>query len=527
MLSDVDTVALLIEAAWDASQSRDMAEAWRPQPGPQTDAYNCDADIIGYGGEAGGGKTDLLLGIAGTKHRRSIIFRREFPRLEGVIARSREIFGAGKSIRNDTFNETLHRWTLEGGERTIQLGSMKDEDDKRNYQGRPYDGVLFDEVTEFTESQFRFVTAWNRSTYPGQKCRVVMTFNPPMDETQEWVTRYFSAWLDETHPNPAKDGELRWYAMIKGKETEVSSGEAFENDGRKVKPKSRTFFRASLKDNPILEATGYASTIDALPEPLRSILQGNFKAGKIANPWQVIPTEWIKAAIERGRNTTISGRTQTALGADVARGGKDKTVLAPLHGEYFSPLLKFPGSMTPDGPSGAALIVANRQSESAVAVDVVGIGSSVYDSAVQLGIPVIAFNGSEGTELTDKSGILSFRNVRSASYWLFREALDPDNGSGVCLPDDPELLSDLAAPRFKVIAGKIIVESKDDDAATKTKGIRSRLGRSPDCGDAVVISWWAKIHSGPLFYDDPQPKAQTESEWQDEIEAEMWAEDDD
>ena len=28
---------------------------WRPLPGPQTDAYQSTADIIGYGGAAGGG----------------------------------------------------------------------------------------------------------------------------------------------------------------------------------------------------------------------------------------------------------------------------------------------------------------------------------------------------------------------------------------------------------------------------------------------------------------------------------------
>src|SRR5581483_8210133 len=70
---------------------------------PQIRAYTSDADIIGYGGAAGGGKTDLLLGFAGTKHRRSIIFRRVFPSLRGMIERSREIFNArGDSHSRDS-----------------------------------------------------------------------------------------------------------------------------------------------------------------------------------------------------------------------------------------------------------------------------------------------------------------------------------------------------------------------------------------------------------------------------------------
>ena len=32
------------------------ATVWRPLPGPQTMAYNSTADVIGFGGAAGGGK---------------------------------------------------------------------------------------------------------------------------------------------------------------------------------------------------------------------------------------------------------------------------------------------------------------------------------------------------------------------------------------------------------------------------------------------------------------------------------------
>ena len=40
------------------------AEIWAPLPGPQSDAYDSPADVLLYGGAAGGGKTDLLLGLA-------------------------------------------------------------------------------------------------------------------------------------------------------------------------------------------------------------------------------------------------------------------------------------------------------------------------------------------------------------------------------------------------------------------------------------------------------------------------------
>src|SRR5262245_34283594 len=40
------------------------APPWQPEPGPQQTAYDSAADIVLYGGAAGGGKTDLLLGLA-------------------------------------------------------------------------------------------------------------------------------------------------------------------------------------------------------------------------------------------------------------------------------------------------------------------------------------------------------------------------------------------------------------------------------------------------------------------------------
>lgn len=78
---------------------------WQPNPGKQTDAYNSLADellVIGYGG----GKTDLLLGLAYTQHTKSLIMRRIFPSLRGSIERSREIY----TNPAYSYNESLHIW---------------------------------------------------------------------------------------------------------------------------------------------------------------------------------------------------------------------------------------------------------------------------------------------------------------------------------------------------------------------------------------------------------------------------------
>lgn len=453
------------------------SEIWKPQPGPQTDAYNSDADIIGYGGAAGGGKTDMLIGMAATKHRRSIIFRRVFPNARGIIERTRDIFGNNPAFR---LNETTHLWRLDG-KRTLEIGSMQREEDKRSHQGQARDFMGFDEATEFTESQVRFVMGWNRPTVPGQKCRVVLTFNPPMDDAGDWVTRFFSPWLDNQHRNPAKDGEIRWFAMVDGVEKETGS-EPFECNGETIIPRSRTFFHASLKDNPILAQTGYGATIDAMPEPLRSLLKGNFDAARITDPWQVIPGDWVRAAQKRGRERGRPAVLCSALGVDVARGGTAKTVIAKRYANWIAPLKKYPGKATPDGPTVAALVLGEREGDAKVHIDAIGVGTSPLDILKENGVEVYAIIASEGSKQTDRTKKLKFRNLRAEMWWKFREALDPVNGDDLALPDDPELLADLCAPKWKLSTAGILIESKDE--------IIERLGRSTDCGDAVVMACW-------------------------------------
>ena len=51
-------------------------QIWIPNIGPQTDAFFCEADEMFYGGQAGGGKSDLLVGLSLTQHEKSLIRRR-------------------------------------------------------------------------------------------------------------------------------------------------------------------------------------------------------------------------------------------------------------------------------------------------------------------------------------------------------------------------------------------------------------------------------------------------------------------
>lgn len=370
--------------------------------------------------------------------------------------------------------------------------------DEKKHQGQPHDLKAFDEIAHFFESQFRYLIGWNRSGKPGQRCRVVAASNPPTDPEGEWVLRFWAPWLDEKHPRPAKPGELRWFTTIGDNDEEVPDGRPFviENGERKYsfdlaayrpqdvhKPLSRTFIPASVEDNSVYMAGGYVATLQALPEPLRSkLLFGSFAAGRVDSPDQVIPTAWVQAAQERWKARTKPTTPLSALGVDVARGGRDKTVLTERYDNWFGEQHVHPGTETPNGPAVLQLIVALLNGRKPkVNIDVIGVGSSVYDSAHDLiGSDAVAMNASEKSEARDKSGKLGFVNRRAEWWWKFREALDPDSGDDIALPPDRELLADLTAPTWRLRMNGIQIESKDE--------IVARLQRSPDKGESLVYA---------------------------------------
>ncbi|MFV0679998.1 terminase, partial [Ottowia sp.] len=350
------------------------APPWLPLPGPQTQAYTSQADVVGYGGAAGGGKSDLIAGLALCEHQRSLIIRRERAQTEGVIQRLTEVVGGTSG-----YNSQKSIWRLPSGKGgVVEFGGLDNPGDERRWQGRPHDLKAFDEVTEQRESQVRFVMGWNRTNDPGQRTRVLMTFNPPTTTEGRWVLDFFAPWLKKGHPlYPTPPGQLRWAAMVPSKDGAMrdtwleSSAPFVLKDGEPcyefnskeytpeqiITPKSRTFIPARVTDNPYYMASGYLATLQSLPEPLRSqMLLGDFEAGMEDDPWQVIPTAWVEAAQKRWTRPERLP-PMDSLGVDVARGGKDQTVLARRHGMWFDETLAHPGASTPDGPKVAGLAV--------------------------------------------------------------------------------------------------------------------------------------------------------------------------
>jgi len=456
---------------------------WIPQSKPQWEAFLSRADETFYGGAAGGGKSDLIEGMAIECHRNSVIFRRTYKNLRGLKRRAREIIGEAAKE-----NKSEGEWKFSNG-RTFEFGAVQYEDDKKNWQGIPHDLKAFDELPEFSESQYIFLGGWNRSTVSGQRRRIVATGNPPPDESGSWIIKRWAAWLDSDHPNPAKSGELRWYAMVDGEEIERDNGDKFEHKGESIKPRSRTFIRALLDDNPFLSEDGaYRAVLQSLPEPLRSqMLYGDFSASAEIHPFQVIPTAWAKIAQKRWRERDKPDVPMTSAGVDPNRGGKDHMGIAKLYDNYFDEIEKYSGAIVKDGAIAAELVRQSLRDDviCPIGIDVIGIGSSAYDHLKVMYNDVVPVNASAGSEYRDKSKLLKMRNMRAEYHWRLRDALDPVTGDDIALPPGNEIIADLCAARYFVSSAGVIIESKKD--------IKKRLGRSPDVGDAVMIALQARV----------------------------------
>lgn len=492
-----------------------MLPVWMPDSRntPQCEAFESEAFEVLYGGAAGGGKSDLLLGVARTNHRRSLLLRREFPDLErSLISRSLEFYGDRKF-----YNSSKHVWNIDG--KRIEFGHMErigtpqEPGDEQGYASAPYDFIGFDQLEQFTKYGYEFMISRARSADgENQSVRVVSSANW-VGENLEWIIRRWAPWLDPAHPNPAKPGELRWYYRLKGEDEEREAPDntpiwdAPANDW--VIPRSRTFIPAGLQDNPYL-TDDYKAALQLLPEPLRSaLLYGELHATLTDDAYQVIPRAWVKAAMRRWTENPPDSEKNKPLviGDDMARGGDDKMILASRRGNWFDKLKRYPGREITSGAKATKPLIeyleqlhlAERtdkplieykddgislpiiKSKVPVNVDVIGIGASAYDTARLHGINAKPINFSELSDATDKSGQLHFVNKRAEYYWKFRDALDPTENSTVALPPDPELEADLCAARWIPQTNGIKIEPKEE--------IKKRIGRSPDSADAVVLSW--------------------------------------
>lgn len=163
----------------------------------QKQFIDAECDEVLFGGAAGGGKSygqlvDALLYALKYPNSKQLILRKTYPELEhSLILVSLGFYP--KSLCK--YSSASRKWSIANGS-VIEFGYCSVNTDVLRYQGAEYDVVRFDELTHFTEEQYRYLISRVRgvNSYP----KMVKSSTNPGGVGHSWVKARF---IDGHTPN--------------------------------------------------------------------------------------------------------------------------------------------------------------------------------------------------------------------------------------------------------------------------------------------------------------------------------------
>jgi hypothetical protein len=212
-----------------------------------------------------------------------------------------------------------------------------------------------------------------------------------------------------------------------------------------------------------------------------------------ASDLQYIAQDLVSAAQTR-RDAAAFADEPLVCGLDVARGGSDRCVFWFRRGPdaYSLQPLRIPGEQARDSmrlvTAAADLLGRDTPKIHTLFVDETGIGGPIVDRLRQLG-----YRNVVGVQFGAKAPDVKYANMRAWMWGQMRDWL----ARGM-IPTDARLEQDLTGPGYAHDKqDRIVLEPKEH---MKARGLDS-----PDDGDALALTFAARVVKKPAVQVQPQP----------------------